>query len=67
MWLGTELVTLIPIRELRDLPDAWDVYGGIRTDVAGGSTVDTLRPDDVAPLLPFNGGPMFFPVPTFPS
>jgi hypothetical protein len=67
LWVGAELVTLIPIRELRDLPDSWDVYGGMRTNVDVEPTVDTLRPDDRAPLLPFHGGPMLLPVPTFPS
>jgi hypothetical protein len=64
-WIGTDLITIIPASELFDLPEFWDVYAGERGSSSSAASVDTLRPDDGAPLLPFVGTPMFLSLPSF--
>ena len=64
-WIGTDLITIVPGGELLDLPEFWDVYAGERTSSTSATSLDTLRPDDGAALLPFVGAPMFFALPSF--
>jgi hypothetical protein len=64
-WVGSDLITLVPAGELLDLPEVWDVYAGERGSSSDTSSLDTLRPDDFAPLLPFEGTPMFISLPSF--
>jgi hypothetical protein len=65
VWLGTDLVTLVPFAELGDEGISWDAYAADRagSDVAQW-TFDILRSDGTKPLLHLDVPTMFVTLPT---
>lgn len=64
-WIGRDLLTIVPLSELPDFPERWDVYAADGAGAPRDRTRDTLRSDDAASLLEF-GDAMYFAVPLAP-
>jgi hypothetical protein len=65
LWIGSDLITLIPSDEVPDFTIGWDAYAGERAPGARQGSYDILRPDPADPLLDPEGAPMFLALPSF--
>jgi hypothetical protein len=65
LWVGADLVTLVPISELGDESVSWDLYAGDLAADASDWSYDILRINGTKPLFNFDDPPLFMTVPTF--
>ena len=65
MWVGADLLTLVPYAEINDDTVGWDAYAADRAGSGpAGWSYDILRPDGTKPLLHLDVPTMFMTLPT---
>lgn len=57
-WIGSELVTIVPMDELAEWPTMWDAYGHESRPSSDGLQ-DSLRGTPTGPMLPFADPPTY--------
>ena len=65
LWIGSDLITLIPSGEIPDSLIGWDAYAGDRAPGGSLGSYDILRSDPRDALLEPEGPPMFLALPSF--
>jgi len=65
LWIGSDLITLIPSDEVPDFLIGWDAYAGDRAPGGSLGSYDILRSDPRDPLLDPESAPMFLALPSF--